>query len=97
VPWIQTANASLTSTANPLVSFTVNVDATVAVGVDTRVGRRPWMDSSWVDTGLQIVDLEGTTYHYFEVFVKDVPAGTVSLGPDADTVTADDMYTVAVL
>jgi hypothetical protein len=32
------------------------VPATVSVAVDTRVGRRPWLDSSWVDTGLQLTD-----------------------------------------
>jgi hypothetical protein len=32
------------------------------------VGGRPWMDASWVDTGVQLVDLDGTTYRYFEVY-----------------------------
>src|SRR6266511_2540446 len=96
-PWIRTANASRTSTANPLVTFTVNVDVTVAVAVDTRIGRLPWMDASWVDTGMQLVDLEGTTFRYFEVYAKAFPAGTVALGPDGDTAGTATMYTVVVL
>jgi hypothetical protein len=96
-PWIRTPNASRTSTANPLVTFTINVEATVAVGVDIRVGRRPWVDSSWVDTGLQLVDLDGTTYRYFEVYEKAFSAGTVTLGPEADTAGLGAMYPVAVL
>jgi len=96
VPWIRTANASRTSTANPLVTFTINVDATVVVGVDTRIGRLPWLDPSWVDTHTQLTDLEGTTFRYFEVYRKAFPAGTVALGPDADTAGAANMYTIAV-
>jgi hypothetical protein len=97
VPWIRTANASRVSTANPLVTFTLNVAATVVVAVDTRIGRLPWMDPSWVDTATQLVYLDGTTFRYLEVFEKAVPAGTVALGPDGDTARAASMYTVAVL
>jgi hypothetical protein len=96
-PWIRTPNASRASTVDPLVSFTVNVDATVAVAVDTRVGRRPWMDPSWVDTQVQLVSLDGTTYRYFEVFSKAFPAGTVTLGPEGDAAGLGAMYAVAVL
>jgi hypothetical protein len=97
VPWIRTANASRTSTADPLVTFRINVDATVAVAVDTRTGRPSWMDPSWVDTGTQLTDLEGTRYFTFEVFEKAFPAGTVALGPDGDIAGVGNMYTVAVL
>jgi hypothetical protein len=96
VPWIRTANASRASTADPLVTFSVNVDAMVVVAVDTRIGRLPWMDPSWADTGTQLVDQEGTFFRYFEVYRKAIPAGTVALGPDADTAGAGTMYTIAV-
>jgi hypothetical protein len=96
IPWIRTANASRTSTANPLVTFTVNVDATVVVAVDTRLARLPWLDPSWVDTGTQLVYLEGTFFRYLEVYEKAFPAGTVALGPDGDTAGVANMYTVAV-
>jgi hypothetical protein len=56
------------------------VPATVSVAVDTRVGRRPWLDSSWVDTGLQLTDTEGSSSRTFEVYQKEFPAGQVSLG-----------------
>jgi hypothetical protein len=96
-PWIRAANASAAATENPLATFTINVNATVALAVDTRVGRRPWMDPSWVDSGVQLVDLEGTTYRYFEVYEKPYPSGTVVLGPNGDTALAGTMYSVVVL
>jgi hypothetical protein len=93
--WIQTANSSKSATENPLVTFTINTPATVAVAVDTRMGRLPWMDSSWTDSGLQITDSESTP-RTFEVFTKTFPAGTVALGPQADETNSSSMYTVAV-
>ena len=70
--------------------------ATVSVAVDTRVGRRPWLDSSWVDTGLQLTDTEGSSSRTFEVYQKEFPAGQVSLGPDADTTNSGSMYTIII-
>jgi hypothetical protein len=93
--WIQTANSSKSATENPLVTFTINAPATVAVAVDTRLGRLPWMDSSWTDSGQQITDSESTP-RTFEVFTKTFPAGTVVLGPQADETNSTSMYTVAV-
>ena len=94
--WIRTANSSKTVTTNPLVTFSLNVPATVSVAVDTRVGRRSWMDSSWVDTGLQLTDTEGSSTRTFEVYQKEFPAGQVSLGPDADTANSGSMYTIII-
>jgi polygalacturonase len=94
--WIRTANASKTVTTDPLVSFTINVPAMVSVAVDTRLGRRPWMDSSWADTGLQLTDTEGSSTRTFEVYQKAFQAGTVTLGPDADTANSASMYTIIV-
>jgi hypothetical protein len=93
--WIQTANSSKSATENPLVTFTINTPATVAVAVDTRMGRLPWMDSSWTDSGTQITDNEGTP-RTFEVYTKAFPAGTVTLGPQADETNSTSMYTVGV-
>src|SRR5262249_35134027 len=92
--WVQTANSSKTSTANPLVSFDINQAATVYVGTDTRSGKRPWMDATWVDTHTVITTHEGTTTRTFEVFSKSFGAGTVSLGPNA---TNTNMYTITVI
>jgi hypothetical protein len=94
--WIRTANSSKTVATDPLVTFGLNVPAPVSVAVDTRVGRRPWMDSSWVDTGLQLTDTEGSSSRTFEVYQKQFPAGQVSLGPDADTANSGSMYTVII-
>jgi hypothetical protein len=92
--WIQTANSSKSATENPLVTFAINTPATVAVAVDTRLGRLSWMDSSWTDSGLQLTDSEPTP-RTFEVFTKTFPAGTVTLGPQADETNDSSMYTVA--
>ena len=91
--WIRTANDSKGSATSPLAGFTISAQATVAVAVDTRIGRRPWMDAGWVDTGTQLVNNEGTAKR-FQVFTKTFPAGQVSLGPNGST--GSSMYTVAV-
>ena len=91
--WIRTANDSKGATANPLVRFTISTSATVAVAVDSRIGRRSWMDSSWTDTGTSIRNNEGTP-RTFEVFTKTFPAGQVSLGPNGSTTSS--MYMIVV-
>jgi hypothetical protein len=96
--WIRTANDSKAATADPLVTFTITAPATVIVAVDTRLGRRPWLDPSWVDTGEQLNDFEGgTTFRRFELFAKAYPAGPVSLGPAAAGTASANMYTVLVV
>ncbi|HEX6451468.1 MAG TPA: glycosyl hydrolase family 28 protein [Trebonia sp.] len=93
--WIRTANSSKSATENPLVTFTINTPATVAVAVDTRMGRLPWMDASWTDSGTRITDSESTS-RTFEVYTKTFPAGTVTLGPQADETNGTSMYTIGV-
>jgi hypothetical protein len=92
--WVRTANSSKTSTADPLVTFTVSQSATVFVGVDTRSGKRPWMDSTWVDTGTQLTTNESGTTRTYEVFQKGFAAGQVALGPNGANT---NMYTIAVV
>ncbi len=94
--WIRTANDSKTATVDPLVTFTLAGPATVSVAVDSRIGRRPWMDASWVDTGAQLTDTEGGNSRTFEVFARSFPAGPVALGPNADPANGSSMYTVAI-
>jgi hypothetical protein len=94
--WIRTANSSKTVTTDPLVSFIISVPATVSVAVDTRLGRRPWMDSSWTDSGLQLDDTEGSSSRTFEIYTRQFPAGLVTLGPDADTANSASMYTIII-
>ncbi|GIH14338.1 glycosyl hydrolase family 28 protein [Rugosimonospora africana] len=94
--WIRTANDSKTSTVDPLASFTVGQASTVYIGVDTRVGRRPFLDSTWAATGAQITDTEGSSTRHFDLYQKTFPAGPVTLGPDADTANSGSMYLIAV-
>jgi polygalacturonase len=93
--WIRTANDSKSFTGNPLATFTINQSATVYIGVDGREGKRPFMDSSWSDTGLTFTDTEGGSTRTFHVYGKTFAAGTVQLGPDADTTNSASMYTIA--
>jgi len=92
--WVRTANSSKTVTADPLATFTISQNATVFVGVDSRSGKRPWMDSSWVDTGTQLTTNESGTTRTFEVFRKGFAAGQVALGPNGANT---NMYTIAVV
>ena len=92
--WIRTANSSKSATANPLVTFTISQQAVVSVAVDTRLGRRSWMDSSWVDTGTHLTNSESTP-RSFEVFQRTFPAGQVALGPNAGP-SGSSNYTIVV-
>jgi hypothetical protein len=88
--WIRDANGSKAFTGNPLVTFTINQQATVIVGMDQRVGRPAWLDSTWSDTGLTETGTGPVTY---ELFSKTFAAGSVALGPLG--VTTASMYTIA--
>ena len=92
--WVRVANASKTVTANPLVTFTISQAATVYLAVDTRTGKRPWMDASWSDTGTALTDDESGTARTFEVYAKAFAAGSVVLGPNAAN---NDGYDIAVV
>ena len=96
VAWIRDANASKAYTGSPLVSFSISQAATVYVAVDTRLGARSWMDATWADTGTHVTDDESGSTRTFEVYGKSFPAGTVSLGPDADTANTASMYLILV-
>jgi polygalacturonase len=94
--WIRTANDSKTATVDPLATFTLSQPSTVYIGVDTRVGRRPFMDSGWVATGTQLTDTEGSSTRHFDLYQKTFPAGQVALGPEADTANSGSMYLMAI-
>ncbi|MFJ8965170.1 glycosyl hydrolase family 28 protein [Lentzea sp. NPDC102401] len=79
--WIRTANDSKSATQNPLARFTINRDALVYVAVDTRLGKRPWMDALWLDSGQQLVNTEGSP-KTFRLYAKGFRAGEVQLGPN---------------
>jgi hypothetical protein len=92
--WVRTANDSKAAAQNPLVSFTTDRDSEVHLGIDTRVGRRPWMDDTWVDSGLTITNSESNP-RTFQLFKKFFPAGTVEVGPNADG-DSSSMYVLVV-
>lgn len=93
--WIQTAANSKTVTTNPLASFTLNQPAIVSVALDTRVGPLSWIDSSWTDTGTQMVTDDANAAQ-FEVFQRSFGPGTVTLGPNAGPGSTYLMYTVVI-
>ena len=89
--WIRDANGSKAFTGNPLVTFTINQQAEVFVGMDQRAGRPAWLDSTWTDTGLTETGTGPVTY---EIFSKTFAAGSVALGPLG--LSTASMYTIAV-
>ena len=97
--WIRTANSSKSVPNNPLVTFTLRQQADVYVTLDTRLGSPPtrsWMDTTWSNTGLNLLDDEQGVQRSFILYKKTFPAGQVTLGPDAG-VSQSSMYTVIVL
>ncbi len=93
--WIRTANASKTSTANPLVTFTLSAAADVYVALDNRSARPGWVDASWTDTGTDLSQAESATVSRgFSLYRKRFNAGAVSLG--AWNGGGSSMYTVIV-
>jgi cytochrome c peroxidase len=89
--WIRSANDSKSFTGDPTVTFSISQSADVFVGIDDRVGARPWM-TGWTNTGQKLVNNEGEP-RSFTLFRKNFPAGAVSLGPST---SAGSMYTVIV-
>jgi glucose/arabinose dehydrogenase len=93
--WIRTANSSKSATANPLASFTLSAAADVYVALDNRSPLPAWIDSSWVDSGVDLTQQESASVSRgFSLFRKRFNAGTVSLGPWNNASTS--MYTVIV-
>jgi len=94
--WIRTAMASRAYTGNPLVTFTISQQATVYVGIDTRLTPPSWIDASWTTTGLTLTNNEAAGYNTYALYAKTFPAGSVSLGPNDNGSTTVNMYTVIV-
>ncbi len=93
--WIRTANASKSSTANPLVMFSLSAAADVYVALDNRSARPAWVDASWTDTGTDLTQAESATVSRgFSLYRKRFNAGAVSLG--AWNGGGTSMYTVIV-
>jgi hypothetical protein len=95
-PWIKTANASRVYVGNPLVSFTINRQATVYVALDARLTSPSWLDSTWTKTILSLKDSQNANANTFNLYSKLFDAGTVALGPNDNGRTNVNMYTVIV-
>jgi hypothetical protein len=92
--WIRAANASKAYTASPLATFSLAAAADVYIAFDNRAAIPSWVDASWADTGSDLTTAEGTATRAFSLYKKRFTAGTVTLGPIANT--GISMYTVVV-
>jgi hypothetical protein len=93
--WVRTANDSKGYTGNPLVSFDITAAANVYVAWDDRLARPAWLDSSWVDSGENLVIRESATItRPLSLYRKSFSTGAVSLGPTGNT--SANNYTVLV-
>src|SRR5258708_2847839 len=72
--WIETAIGSKSFTANPLVTFNINQQATVYVAFDTRLTVPSWIDGIWTNTGLQLTDNQGISLSTFNLYSTVFPA-----------------------
>lgn len=77
---IQTVNADDRSTADDFLRFETPLDVQVHVALDVRISTRPAWMREFTDSDLTIAN-DDTTYH---VWTKNFPAGTVTLGGNAD-------------
>jgi len=87
--WIKTANSDKKNYSNPFLSYTINQDATIYVGYDTRIPAKPSWLSTWTSSGEYIIDDTGVEY---EMLSKDFTQGTVNLG--ANSATSGSMYII---
>jgi hypothetical protein len=89
--YIQTANSDKTSSGTSFISFSTDTDASVYVAHDARITTKPSWLSSFIDTGLTITNTDTT----LNVYKKDFPAGTITLGGNGGTYDRS-MYVVIV-
>lgn len=95
IDWVRTANDSKASASDPLARFTLGRAADLYLAVDDRIGRLPWMDSSWVDIGEDVALQETPTQtRISSLYRKRFAAGEVSLGPN--TCAQCNLYLVMV-
>ncbi len=88
--FIRTANRDKHLTNNPFLRFNIDQPATVYVGHDVTISKKPSWLTSFSKTGL-VVKIEGATLEFYK---KDFPAGQVSLGGNDGK--DNSMYTVIV-
>jgi hypothetical protein len=86
--YLKTANDDRALTQDTLVSFDINMPATVYVAHTDNAKTKPSWMSGFVDTG---DDLKMSANISYSIYYKQFPAGTVTLGPNGG---AAGMYTV---
>jgi hypothetical protein len=92
--WIRTANDDKEEFGEDWISFTVDDDVRVYVGIDTREGLPSWIaDEGWVNAGdsIGIYALNGNVVH--SLYYKNFPAGYVGIDGNEDK---GNMYLVFV-
>jgi PKD repeat protein len=90
--YIMTANNDKRAKAASFLSFVVNQDVTVYVAHDDRITTKPSWLGSFADTGDNLV----TTDTPLSVFVRNYPAGTITLGGNKGS-RGNSMYTVVIV
>ncbi|MBD3386600.1 hypothetical protein GF407_16975 [candidate division KSB1 bacterium] len=91
IPRIVTANDHKTETGDDFLRFTIQDEAEVYVGYDSRITTLPSWLSSWTDSGLAI----NTTDTDYRCYRKHYPAGEVILGANEGG-GSESMYMVMV-
>ena len=86
---LRTANDDKRATSERFLSFDVNQPVTVSVAHDVRITEKPSWLSGWTATGEKLLTSDTT----LEVFRRDFPAGTVTLGGNGGP-SASSMYTL---
>jgi hypothetical protein len=89
VPWIRTGQSSKDYAGYPLLGFTVDRDADVYVGVETRAPRSPWVRSVIVDN-LNFAARDAKVLPALPVTFEDTPYGSLKLVDVVDCSTALD-------
>jgi predicted amidohydrolase len=91
--YIKTANDDKTSTGTNFLTFDVNQPVKVYVAHDDRYATKPSWLGSFVDTGDDLIAGGGT----FSLYVREYPAGTVSLGGNKTGTVNYSMYSVVIV
>jgi len=90
--WIKTANRDKLGTSNPFLTFQINADVTVYIGIEDDRSKLPWMDAEWTDTAKRITTNDGNP---LLLWMKDFNQGVIQLGGNHGT-SSSSMYVVLI-
>lgn len=84
--WVRPANNAKAFAGSTLAQVQALRPVDLYLAVDNRLGRLPWMDAGWLDSGEDLTVRESETIvRAFSLFRRHVEAGSISLGPTACT------------